>query len=156
MIELGNEHDVVTLVPHRPALKLLVAASDGRGFVVSADEALAQTRGGKQILNLGKGAMARAATPVSGDTVAVVGENRKLLLFPLSDVPEMARGRGVILQRYKQGGLSDVKAFVLAAGLTWRRGDQTRTETDLRAWIGARAQSGRIVPSGFPKNNRFA
>jgi topoisomerase-4 subunit A len=156
MIDLGNKHDVVTLVPHRPALKLLVAASDGRGFVVSADEALAQTRGGKQILNLGKGALARAATPVSGDTVAVVGENRKLLLFPLSDVPEMARGRGVILQRYKQGGLSDVKAFVLAAGLTWRRGDQTRTETDLRAWIGARAQSGRIVPSGFPKNNRFA
>ncbi|MGE5201871.1 MAG: DNA topoisomerase IV subunit A [Acidobacteriota bacterium] len=156
MIDLGNEHDVVALLPHRPGLKLLLAASDGRGFVVSADEALAQTRAGKQILNLGKGALARAATPAVGDTVAAVGENRKLLLFPLAEVPEMTRGRGVILQRYKQGGLSDLKAFTFAEGLTWRRGEQTRTETELRAWVGARAQSGRIVPSGFPKSNRFA
>jgi topoisomerase-4 subunit A len=155
MIDLGNEHDVVALLPHRPGLKLLVAASDGRGFVVAADEAVAQTRGGKQILNLGEGAMARAAAPVAGDTVAAVGENRKLLLFPLAEVPEMARGRGVILQRYKQGGLSDLKVFTRSEGLTWRRGDQTRTETDLRAWIGTRAQSGRIVPNGFPKTNRF-
>jgi topoisomerase-4 subunit A len=156
MIDLGNEHDVVALLPHRPGLKLLVAASDGRGFVVAADEAVAQTRAGKQILNLGEGAAARAAAPVLGDTVAAVGENRKLLLFPLSEVPEMARGRGVILQRYKDGGLSDFKVFTLGEGLTWRRGDQTRTETDLRAWVGTRAQSGRIVPSGFPKNNRFS
>ena len=156
MIDLGNEHDVVALLPHRPGLKLLVAASDGRGFVVAADEAVAQTRAGKQILNLGEGAAACAAAPVLGDTVAAVGENRKLLLFPLSEVPEMARGRGVILQRYKDGSLSDLKVFVLGEGLTWRRGDQTRTETDLRAWIGTRAQSGRIVPSGFPKNNRFS
>ncbi len=156
MIDLGNEHDVVALIPHRPGLKLLLAASDGRGFVASADEALAQTRGGKQILNLGKGAVARAAVPVVGDTVAVVGNNRKLLLFPLADVPELAKGRGVILQRYKDGQLSDIKVIVLKDGLTWRRGDQTRTETDLRAWIGERAQSGRVVPSGFPKNNRFA
>jgi topoisomerase-4 subunit A len=155
MIDLGNEHDVVALLPHRPGLKLLVAASDGRGFVVAADEAVAQTRAGKQILNLGEGAMARAAAPVAGDTVAAVGENRKLLLFPLAEVPEMARGRGVILQRYKQGGLSDLKVFTRSEGLTWRRGDQTRTETDLRAWIGTRAQSGRIVPNGFPKTNRF-
>ncbi|HXP77677.1 MAG TPA: DNA topoisomerase IV subunit A [Stellaceae bacterium] len=156
MIDLGNEHDAVVLLPHRPGLKLLVAASDGRGFVVAADEALAQTRAGKQILNLGDGAVARAAAPVAGDTVASVGENRKLLLFPLAEVPEMARGRGVILQRYKQGGLSDLKVFALSDGLTWRRGDQTRTETDLRAWIGTRAQSGRIVPNGFPKTNRFS
>jgi topoisomerase-4 subunit A len=155
MIDLGNEHDVVALLPHRPGLKLLVAASDGRGFVVAADEAVAQTRAGKQILNLGEGAMARGAAPVAGDTVAAVGENRKLLLFPLAEVPEMARGRGVILQRYKQGGLSDLKVFTRSEGLTWRRGDQTRTETDLRAWIGTRAQSGRIVPNGFPKTNRF-
>ncbi|HKX08638.1 MAG TPA: DNA topoisomerase IV subunit A [Stellaceae bacterium] len=156
MIDLGNEHDAVALLPFRPGLKLLVAASDGRGFVVVADEAAAQTRAGKQVLNLGEGAVARAAVPVAGDTVAAVGENRKLLLFPLSEVPEMARGRGVILQRYKDGGLSDLKVFTLAEGLTWRRGDQTRTETDLRAWVGTRAQSGRIVPTGFPKNNRFS
>ena len=156
MIDLGNEHDAVALLPFRPGLKLLVAASDGRGFVVVADEAAAQTRAGKQVLNLGEGAVARAAVPVAGDTVAAVGENRKLLLFPLSEVPEMARGRGVILQRYKDGGLSGLKVFTLAEGLTWRRGDQTRTETDLRAWVGTRAQSGRIVPTGFPKNNRFS
>ncbi len=155
MIDLGNEHDAAALMPYRTGLKLLVAASDGRGFVVAADEAVAQTRAGKQILNLGDGATARAAAPVAGDTVAVVGENRKLLLFPLSEVPEMGRGRGVILQRYKDGGLSDLKTFSLSEGLTWRRGDQTRTETDLRAWIGARAQAGRIVPRGFPQNNRF-
>jgi topoisomerase-4 subunit A len=105
---------------------------------------------------LGEGASARAAAPVLGDTVAAVGENRKLLLFPLAEVPEMARGRGVILQRYKDGGLSDLKVFTLGEGLTWRRGDQTRTETDLRAWIGTRAQSGRIVPNGFPKTNKFS
>jgi topoisomerase-4 subunit A len=156
MIDLGNEHDAVALMPYRPGLKLLVAASDGRGFVVSADDTVAQTRAGRQVLNLGEGAVARAAATVAGDTVAAVGENRKLLLFPLSEVPEMGRGRGVILQRYKDGGLSDLKAFTLAEGLTWRRGDQTRTETDLRAWIGTRAQSGRIVPTGFPKNNRFS
>jgi topoisomerase-4 subunit A len=156
MIDLGNEHDVVSLQPLKPGLKLLVAASDGRGFVVAADEAVAQTRAGKQILNLGEGAAARAAAPVAGDTVAVVGENRKLLLFPLAEVPEMARGRGVILQRYKDGSLSDLKVFTRSEGLTWRRGDQTRTETDLRAWIGTRAQSGRIVPSGFPKTNKFS
>ena len=155
MIDLGNEHDAVALLMYRPGLKLLVAASDGRGFVVNADEAVAQTRAGKQVLNLGEGAVARVAAAVAGDTVAAVGENRKLLLFPLSEVPEMGRGRGVILQRYKDGGLSDLKVFTLAEGLTWRRGDQTRTETDLRPWIGARAQSGRIVPTGFPKNNRF-
>jgi topoisomerase-4 subunit A len=156
MIDLGNEHDVVSLQPLRPDLKLLVAASDGRGFVVAADEAVAQTRAGKQILNLGEGAAARAAAPVLGDTVAVVGENRKLLLFPLAEVPEMARGRGVILQRYKDGSLSDLKVFTRSEGLTWRRGDQTRTETDLRAWIGTRAQSGRIVPNGFPKTIKFS
>src|SRR5262249_40017369 len=103
MIDLGNEHDIVALIPHRPGLKLRLAASDGRGFIANADEALAQTRGGKQVLNLGKGATARAAAPVAGDTVAVVGENRKLLLFPLTEVPELAKGRGVILQRYKDG-----------------------------------------------------
>jgi topoisomerase-4 subunit A len=134
----------------------VVAASDGRGVVVASDEALARTRAGTQELTPGKGAAARAVAVVAGDTVAVVGENRKLLLFPLKDVPEMARGRGLILQRYKDGALSDLKTFALSEGLTWRRGDQTRTETDLRGWQGERAQSGRIVPNGFPKTNRFS
>jgi topoisomerase IV subunit A len=156
MIDLGNEHEIVALLPCKPGLKVLVAASDGRGFIVNAEEALAQTRGGKQILNLGDDAQARAAAPVVGDTVAAVGTNRKLLLFPVAEVPEMARGRGVILQRYKEGELSDLKVFKLAEGLTWRQGEnRTRTETDVRAWLGNRAQSGRIVPSGFPRSNRF-
>ena len=156
MIDLGNEHEIVALVPYKPGLKLLVAASDGRGLIVDAEEALAQTRAGKQILNLGEEATARAAVPVAGDTVAAVGTNRKLLLFPVGEVPEMARGRGVILQRYKDGALSDIKVFNRADGLTWRQGEnRTRTEADLRAWVGARAQSGRMVPRGFPTSNRF-
>ncbi len=107
-------------------------------------------------MTVGEGAQARICVPAEGDHVAVVGENRKLLVFPLSEVPEMARGRGVILQRYHQGGLADAKVFRLADGLTWRQGEsRTRTETDLRPWLAARAGSGRVVPAGFPKSNRF-
>jgi topoisomerase-4 subunit A len=155
MVELGNTEDVAAVLVHRPGQKLLVAASDGRGFVVESDAVLAQTRAGRQVLNLGAGAEAARAVIAEGDTVAVVGENRKLLLFPLAEVPLLARGRGVRLQRYKSGGLSDIKVFRLADGLAWRSGERTRTETDLRAWQGARAQAGRIAPQGFPRSNRF-
>ena len=116
---------------------------------------LAQTRAGKQVLNVGEGIEAAACAPAEGDHLAVMGENRKLIVFPLGELPEMARGRGVILQKYKDGGLSDVRAFNLADGLTWTIGDRTRTETDLRPWIGKRAQAGRLPPQGFPKTNRF-
>ncbi len=156
MIDLPNEHDIVALFPYRAAQKLLLAASDGRGFLVAGEEALAQTRAGKQVLVPGEGAQARICLPATGDAVALLGDNRKLLVCKLDEIPEMSRGRGVILQRYKEGGLADAKVFTLAEGLSWRQGEsRTRTETDLANWLGARASSGRIVPSGFPKTNRF-
>jgi topoisomerase-4 subunit A len=129
-------------------------SSDGRGFLVPADEALGQTRAGKVVLVPGDGAQARVAAPAEGDSVAVVGTNRKLLVFPLAEVPEMARGRGVILQRYHEGELSDAKVFTKAEGLSWKSGERTRTETDLRSFVGPRASSGRVM-QGFPKSNKF-
>ncbi|HTJ63492.1 MAG TPA: DNA topoisomerase IV subunit A, partial [Alphaproteobacteria bacterium] len=135
--------------------KLLVAAGDSRGFVVAQDEIIARTRSGKQVLNMPASVEAVACVPVDGDHVAVVGDNRKLLVFPLTEMPEMARGRGVILQKHKDGGITDVKVITLAEGLSWKQGERTRSETDLRPWLGARAQAGRMVPNGFPRNNRF-
>ena len=156
LTDLGAEEDVAVMFRYVPGAKLLVAASDGRGFVVPADEVLAQTRNGKQVMTLGEGAKARSVRAAEGDTVATVGENRKLLLFPLGEVPEMARGRGVILQRFHDGSLTDAKVFTLADGLTWRQGEtRTRTETDLDPWRGQRAGSGRMAPRGFPATNRF-
>ncbi len=155
MIDLGNDQDVVALFIHKPKTKLLVASSTGRGFVVSEDDVVASTRGGKQILNVSGDEEGAGACIVGGDTVAVIGENRKLLLFPLAEVPEMARGRGVFLQRYKDGGLSDLKTFTMADGLTWITGAGVRTETDLMAWRGKRAQAGRLPPKGFPRSNKF-
>jgi topoisomerase-4 subunit A len=155
MIDLSNDHDLVSIFTHDPERKLLVASSDGRGFVVPEKDVLAQTRAGKQVLNVAGEVEARASAFVDGDTVAVVGENRKLLLFPLSELPEMSRGRGVTLQKYKDGELADVKTFKRKEGLTWKLGENTRTETALADWMGARAQAGRLPPKGFPKNNRF-
>jgi topoisomerase-4 subunit A len=132
MIDLANDQDIVAVFVHKPGRKLLVAADDGRGFIVPEDEAVAQTKAGKQVLNVGEGIEAQACASVEGDHVAVIGENRKLLIFPLEEVPEMTRGRGVTLQKYKDGGLSDVKAFKLADGLTWKSGERVRTETALR------------------------
>jgi topoisomerase-4 subunit A len=156
-IDLANEHDIVTMMVYKPGQKLLVAGHDGRGFVVPTDEVVAQTKNGKQVLSVPEGVEAVVATllPEGGDMVAVVGENRKLLLFPLSEVPEMNRGRGVTLQKYKDGGLSDARVYAKREGLTWKLGEKTRTETDLKLWIGQRAQAGRLPPNGFPKNNKF-
>jgi len=156
MIDLPNEHDIVALFPYRPEHKLLLAASDGRGFICGGEEALAQTRAGKQVLVPGKGAQAKICLPVNGDVVALLGDNRKLLICRVDEIPEMSRGRGVMLQRYKDGGLADAKIFRLAEGLSWRQGEnRVRTETALDNWLGARAQAGRIVPAGFAKSNRF-
>ena len=157
MIGLPNDQDILAIGVHRPGHKLLVASASGRGFVVPEDEIVAQTKAGKQVLNLGPGEEAVACAPVEGDHVAVVGENRKLLIFPLAELPEMTRGRGVILQRYKDGGLSAVKTFALAEGLTWLAGGgRVRTETELTAWLGKRAAAGRLPPHGFPKSGRFS
>ena len=155
MIELGNDQDIVALLVHKPGRKLVVASHDGRGFVVPEEEVVAQTRAGKQVLNLAEGVEAQACAPVEGDHIAAIGENRKMIVFPVADLPEMTRGRGVILQKYRDGGLSDVKTFDLADGLTWRLGDKTRTETSLKDWIGQRAQAGRLPPRGFPSSNKF-
>ena len=156
MIDLGNDQEIVSLMVHAPGRKLLLASSDGRGFVVPEDEVVAQTRAGRQVLNVAGGIEAQACVPAAGDSVAVVGENRKLLIFPLTELPEMTRGRGVMLQRFKDGGLSDATVFTWADGLTWRAGDRTRTETGLDDWVGKRAQAGRIVPKGFSRANRFS
>ena len=154
---LPNDQDIVGLLVHQPGRKLLVASSDGRGFVVPEDEVVAQTKNGKQVLNVGTGVEAVVCRPTEGDHVAVIGENRKLLIFPLDELPEMTRGRGVMLQRYKDGGLSDAKTFSLAEGLSWTAGaGRIRTESDLRAWVGKRAQAGRLPPSGFARSNKFS
>ena len=156
MVELGNDQDIVRLQVHRPGGKLVVAASDGRGFVVPEDAVVAQTRAGKQVLNLAPGAEAQACVGAGGDSVAAVGSNRKLLVFPLSELPEMPRGRGVIMQRYAEGGLSDIAVFDRAQGLAWRSGQRTRRETALEPWTGKRGQAGRLAPKGFPRSNRFS
>ncbi len=155
MADLGNDVDVITLLKHDPEGRLLVASEDGRGFVVKEADVVAQTKIGKQILNVATGSEARACIRVTGDMVAVIGDNRKLLCFPLEEIPEMNRGRGVILQRYKGGGMADVSVFSAEAGLSWRLGDRIRTETDLTTWLGKRAQAGRMPPKGFPRSNRF-
>ena len=157
MVDLPNEARIVTMFVHRPGRKLILASSAGDGFVVAEDEVVAQTRAGKQVLNVGEGVVAAVCRPVAGDHVVVVGENRKMLVFPLSDLPEMARGKGVRLQKYKDGGLSDVTTVAYAAGLSWKEtGGRTRTEADLAEWLGARATAGRMAPRGFPRNNRFS
>jgi topoisomerase IV subunit A len=157
MIDLPNEHDIVAMFAYQPGMQLLVAASDGRGFVVDGEEALAQTRAGKQVLTPAEGAPARICVPLEGgDAVALVGDNRRMLVLERAAIPVMSRGRGVILQRYRAGGLADAKAFRLADGLSWRQGEgRTRTETDLARWRGARGAAGRAVPTGFPRSNKF-
>ena len=155
LMDLPNDQDVVALFVHRPGEKVLVASSDGRGFVVSEDDVIAQTKNGKQALKVGKDGEAQACAPVTGDMVAVVGENRKIILFPLEALPEMTRGRGVKLQSYKDGGLCDVSTFALKEGLSWKTGAGVRTETDIKTYIGKRSQAGRLVMRGFPRNGRF-
>ena len=158
MIDLEEGVEIVTALPYKAGSKLLVAASDGRGFVAPADEVVANTRKGKQVLNVDETTKAVVCTEAAGDHVAMVGENRKLLVFPIGQLPEMGRGKGVRLQRYKDGGVSDGKVFALKDGLTWKDSSGrtwTVDKADLRDWIGNRAEAGRLPPKGFPKNNRF-
>ncbi|WP_111428569.1 DNA topoisomerase IV subunit A [Rhodobacteraceae bacterium DSL-40] len=156
MVDMPNEVEPVALRVHVPGGRLLVASSAGDGFVLPEDEAIAQKRAGRQVLNVREGVVAKVCRPVSGDHVAVVGENRKMLVFPLSELPELGRGKGVRLQRYKDGGLSDAVVFELAAGLSWPdTAGRTRTVTEFTEWLGARAGAGRTAPRGFPRDNRF-
>jgi len=159
-IDLDAEVDIVALLVTRPESKLLVASSDGKGFIAGGEATLAETRKGKQLVNVRPGAkvVVVRAIPEGADMVAVVGENRKMVVFALSELPELARGQGVTLQRYRDGGLSDAIAFRLADGISWQLGGEsgrTRTETDLAAWRAARGAAGRMPPIGFPRTNRF-
>ena len=158
MIDIEEAADTVELFVHQAGRKLLVAGSSGHGFIVNEDEVLAMTRKGKQVLNVPEGEGAVVVGPVSGDSVAVIGENRKLLLFPLSELPEMPRGKGVRLQRYKDGALADAKVFDKKEGLTYldaAKRSFTLSATELRDWWGQRAQAGRLPPKGFPKSGKF-
>ncbi|MCR9214873.1 MAG: DNA topoisomerase IV subunit A [Proteobacteria bacterium] len=156
MIDLGNDQDIVSLFVHRPGRKLLVASSDGRGFIVEENSVIAQTKNGKQVLNVSGDVEAAFCVEVNGDSVAVIGENRKLNCFAIEELGEMARGRGVTLQRYKDGGLSDVITFTKEDGLSWKSGERTRTEHDLTGWYTRRGNAGRLPPRGFNKSNRFS
>jgi topoisomerase-4 subunit A len=158
LIDMEQEADLVAVFPFRGGRKFLVASGAGRGFVVAEDECVANTRKGKQVLNVALPDEARAIAPVEGELVASVGENRKMVIFPLDQVPEMSRGRGVRLQRYKDGGLSDVKTFKAQDGLTWIDPAGrvfTVAIKELSDWRGSRADAGRLAPKGFPKINKF-
>jgi topoisomerase-4 subunit A len=156
MIDIEETADAVELFQHAAGRKLLVASTSGHGFVVPEDEVIASTRKGKQVLNVGAGDEAAVCTPVEGDSVAVIGDNRKLLLFPLQDLPEMPRGKGVRLQRYKDGDLADVKTFTKKDGLSYiDSAGRSFVLADLRDWWGLRAQAGRLPPKGFPKSGKF-
>jgi len=167
MVDLPNEASIVGVFVHRPGGKLLVASSEGNGFIVPEAEILAQTRAGKQVLNVKDGALAQVCRQVAGDHVAVVSQNGRLLVFPAKDLPELTRGKGVRLQKYNKvrgrqgaleldGGLSDVTTFTWSDGLSWAMGGgKTRTEPDMSEWLGERASVGKRPPHGFPKNYRF-
>ncbi|HET7709153.1 MAG TPA: DNA topoisomerase IV subunit A [Sphingomicrobium sp.] len=159
-IDLDADVGIVAFMVARPDMRLLVAASDGRGFVTTGEAMLAETRKGKQLVNLRAGARVAVirAIPADADAVAVVGENRKLLVFPLAELPELGRGQGVTLQRYRDGGLADATAFRFEDGLSWPLGGDSgriRTETDLSPWRAARGAAGRMPPIGFPRSNKF-
>jgi len=154
-IDLPPEADLVTIFVHVPGRKLLLAATSGHGFVTTEDDAVAMTRSGKRVMNVKPGVEAAACRPASGDHVAVVGENRKLLIFKADEVPELGRGQGVYLQKYKDGGLVDATVFTWADGLKDENG-RSFSPAELKDWRGARAQAGRIVPRGWAKSGRFS
>ena len=157
-IDMEQDSAIVSLFVNTGGRKFLVASHEGQGFVVNEDDCVGNTRKGKQVLNVEMPNEARALTTVTGDTVAVIGDNRKMLLFPIDQVPEMARGRGVRLQKYKDGGLSDLATFDAKDGLTWKDSagrEFSATIKELAEWRGNRADAGRLPPKGFPKSNKF-
>jgi topoisomerase-4 subunit A len=160
MVDIDPEARIVALIPASAEGRLLLASSSGHGFIAQMSEVIAETRKGRNVVNLKPKAQLSVVRPIPAahDSVAVIGENRKLVVFPLAEVPVMARGQGVMLQKYRDGGLSDATTFVFAEGLSWAMGGdtgRTRTETDLGPWRVARSASGRMPPTGFPRNNRF-
>jgi len=155
MIDLPNEEEIISVFSFKENVKYIIASKNGRGFIVKSEDLIAQTKNGKQILNLKQEDRAVAISEYLGSSVAVIGLNRKLLIFESSEIPEMSKGRGVILQKFKDGGISDITSFDPKDGLSWKSGDKIRTEKELAPWIGKRSQSGRLAPKGFAKSNKF-
>ena len=155
MIDLGNNDNIAEMFVFEPGAKYLIASNTGRGFIVDENHLLAQTRNGRKIMNVAEGEKTVFCKKITGGMVDVIGDNSKLLIFKAEEIPSMARGRGVTLQKYKDGGLSDIQIFNEADGFTYNRAGGTKTETNLLTWLGHRAQVGKLAPFGFPKNNRF-
>ena len=158
MVDMDKDQDVVTIFPHDPERKLVVASAAGYGFRVAESELVANTRKGRQVLNVAGKDEAKLCVPADGDLIAVVGTNRKMIIFDVNQLPEMGRGKGVRLQRYKDGELSDARVFKKEEGLSWSDSAgriHTRPAEELKDWMGDRAQAGRLAPQGFPRSNRF-
>lgn len=155
MVDLSNNDNICEMFVFEPKTCYLVASNTGKGFLVDENHLIAQTRNGRKIMNVADGEQAVMCRKVTGDSVAIVGENRKLLIFKVEEIPSMARGRGVALQKYKDGNMSDIQIFNAADGFTYARSGGIKVETDLMTWLGHRAQVGKLVPFGFPKNNKF-
>ena len=159
LVDMDNDEDVLTAFVHVPDRKLLLVSHQGNGFIVAENDVLANTRKGKQVMNVKLPDEAKLCLPINGDHVAIIGENRKMLVFPLNQISEMTRGKGVRLQRYKDGGVSDATTFNIAEGLTWRDAADrsfTRNASELIEWLGSRAGVGRMVPKGFPRSGKFS
>lgn len=155
MVDIANQDTVTAMFVFEPKASYLLASHEGRGFIVDENHIIAQTRNGRKIMNVADGEKTTFCTKVCGDMVAIVGENRKLLIFKTEEIPTMARGRGVVLQKYKDGGLSDIQFFNEADGFSFNRSGGVGVETNLLTWLGHRGQIGKLVPFGFPKNNKF-
>ncbi len=155
MVDIANQDTVMAMFVFEPKASYLLASHEGRGFIVDENHLIAQTRNGRKIMNVADGEKTTFCTKVCGDMVAIVGENRKLLIFKTEEIPTMARGRGVVLQKYKDGGLSDIQFFNEADGFSFNRSGGVGVETNLLTWLGHRGQIGKLVPFGFPKNNKF-
>lgn len=159
IVDMDNDQDVLTAFVHKPDRKLMLASNIGNGFIAKEADLIANTRKGKQVMNVKLPDEAQICVEVSGDYLAVVGKNRKMLVFPLAQLPEMARGKGVRLQRYKDGGISDLRCFAMDEGLSWEDSagrTYNRTKEELAEWLGDRAQAGRMVPKGFPRTGKFS
>jgi topoisomerase-4 subunit A len=159
-LDIDASAQIMTVIVHKPGQRLLLAADTGKGFGATTDDLLAETRKGRQVVNLKDGAKLVVARAIAEghDHVAVVGDNRKLVVFNLEELPELARGQGVTLQRYRDGGLADATTFRLEDGLSWQmggKGDRTRTEGEMWQWKVARGGAGRLPPQGFPRDNKF-
>jgi topoisomerase IV subunit A len=159
IVDMENDQDILTAFVHDASRKMVIASTAGYGFVIAESEMVANTRKGKQVMNVSMPDEAKLVVQVKGDHVAIVGENRKMLVFPLDQLPEMTRGKGVRLQRYKDGGISDIKCFAIDTGLAWEDSAGrafNRSKDELLEWMGDRASAGRTVPKGFPRSGKFA